>query len=144
VTSEEFGIATLFLQDKQRLIAAGKIQRWEIVKWVLAANLAFAAGSATTQLGRWSLLLVFFSAFISALAIFLLFHYNSRMTGSRNDAKTIIDFLQSNGLDIKRITGDDFDYSAGHDYDRPELFAHSYAIVGSIIPIFAIWEVRSL
>jgi hypothetical protein len=36
---QDFQIASLLLQDQQRLIAAGKVQRWDVVKWTIAVNL---------------------------------------------------------------------------------------------------------
>ena len=42
---QDFAIASLLLQDQQRLIAAGKVQRWDVVKWTTAVNLALATAS---------------------------------------------------------------------------------------------------
>ena len=39
MTDKAFAIACLLLQDQRSLIAAGKAQRWDVVKWVVAVNL---------------------------------------------------------------------------------------------------------
>lgn len=137
MSPEEFSVASHFLQDAQRVIAAGKVQRWEVVKWGVAVNLALAAAAASTQFGRWSWLLVLFSIFISGLGLFLIFSYNRRMTNQRNDAITIIKYLESNKVNVREVTKIDYDnvYSSGDHYDRRELCAHYAAVLCSIIPV---------
>jgi hypothetical protein len=50
VQDQDFHIASLLLQDQQRLIAAGKVQRWDVVKWTIAVNLAL--GTASVSIGK--------------------------------------------------------------------------------------------
>ena len=42
---KHFQIATLYLTDCQRLIAAYKALRWDVVKWAVAINVGLAAAS---------------------------------------------------------------------------------------------------
>ena len=80
----QIAAASLLLQDQQRLIAAGKVQRWDVVKWTTAVNLALATASVSIGTGGG---LFFLSAVFVALAGgALVYHYNRRMTGARRDA----------------------------------------------------------
>ena len=84
----DFAVVGSALEDCRRLIAAGKIQRWDAVKWGVTVNLALAAVSAslTSQtIGR-SFALFLAAAAASIAAWFLMWHYNQRMTRAREDA----------------------------------------------------------
>jgi hypothetical protein len=43
---KEFQVIASALDDCRRLIAAGKMQRWDVVKWGVTVNTALAAAAA--------------------------------------------------------------------------------------------------
>ena len=45
--ANDFSVVSSALDDYRRLIAAGKIQRWDVVKWGVTVDLALAAVSAS-------------------------------------------------------------------------------------------------
>ena len=46
---KEFQVIVSALDDCRRLIAAGKVQRWDVVKWGPAINIGLATVTATLQ-----------------------------------------------------------------------------------------------
>jgi len=46
---EEIRFALGVIDDNQRLIAAGKNQRWHVVKWAVTINVALAAASIAVK-----------------------------------------------------------------------------------------------
>ena len=46
---DEIRFALGVLDDHRRLIAAGKTQRWDIVKWAVTVNIALAGASVTLK-----------------------------------------------------------------------------------------------
>ncbi len=50
---KEFQLATLYLSDCQRLIAAFRAQRWDVVKWGAAINVGLAAASLSYANSFW-------------------------------------------------------------------------------------------
>jgi len=81
VTDKDFAIACLLLQDQQRLIAAGRVQRWDVVKWVAAVNLGLA--TASIVIGKSTGLFFLFSMLVAAAGAYFVYHYNQRTTGAR-------------------------------------------------------------
>jgi hypothetical protein len=43
MTQEDFKFASAMLDNRQGMIAAGKLQRWDVVKWTVTVNVALAA-----------------------------------------------------------------------------------------------------
>jgi hypothetical protein len=135
MTSNEFTMAQLLLQDHLRINAAGKVQRWDVVKWVITANLALAAVSVSLHDPKSSKLLMYFSVLILAIGIALVLHYNKRMTGARNDAGSVYRYLQDNQIDLKKIAGKDLTMPVNWLYDRWELTAYSVVALISWVPV---------
>jgi hypothetical protein len=75
-------------EDNQRLIAANKVQRWEVLKWVTTVNMGLATASALISREGASLEWAFLIAtgLMAFFGLFLLWHYNSRITGVRKEA----------------------------------------------------------
>jgi hypothetical protein len=46
---EELDVTLRLFDDRRALIAAGKVQRWEVTKWVVTVNFALAAASASER-----------------------------------------------------------------------------------------------
>ena len=62
---QDFAIASLLLQDQQRLIAAGKVQRWDVVKWTTAVNLALATASVGIGTSVAGIIIVVFTILVA-------------------------------------------------------------------------------
>jgi hypothetical protein len=69
VQDQDFAIASLLLQDQQRLIAAGKVQRWDVVKWTIAINLALATASVSIGKPGVGVIIVFFTVLVAAAGV---------------------------------------------------------------------------
>src|SRR5713101_2631611 len=91
MTDKDFQIACSALDDWRRVIAAGKIQRWEVLKWGVALNLALTTLSISIKVSGWWLIVV--TALIAFASRFLIFHYNDRVVGARQSATAIIALL---------------------------------------------------
>lgn len=57
-------------------MAAGKVQRWEVTKWAVTANVALAAASAAT--GEFHVMFFALAVFIAATACLLLWQLQSQ------------------------------------------------------------------
>jgi hypothetical protein len=78
MNDREFYIVTSALDDNRKLIAAGKIQRWDVVKWGFTVNVALATVAAAF---RTHYRAYFGLAVAVAIAsCYLVLHYNRRMT----------------------------------------------------------------
>ena len=141
MTPDEFQFACLQLQDAQRLIAAGKVQRWDVLKWTMTVNLALAGAAATLATGAKGFL--FFLTIVAAvIGGFLVWHYNKRMTGARHTAQHIIDYLRQNKIAIQSIQGGQaaiFPNNSGDEHDKEELRVFLFGVGVSILPAFVIW-----
>jgi hypothetical protein len=148
MTNEDFQIACLFLKDQQKLIAAGKVQRWDVVKWTMAINLALATASISIGKVAWAFFV--FSLLVAAAGGYLLYHYNKRMTGARSDAGKFTSYLREGGVDLKLVpipkpiqglSGEDRTPSM---HDSEEIHIFGYIIGCSILPSFLAWAVVGL
>jgi hypothetical protein len=78
------------LENERRLIAAGKLERWDVVKWVVAANATLAGSSLLIKETCKFYDTISAVAAITTVAGFLMVvHYNSRMTGARRAARRL-------------------------------------------------------
>ena len=91
---EALQLAYFYAQDSQHIIAAGKMQRWEVLKWAVTVNLALATAGAVSRSSGWTLFGFFlFCVLVSAISAYLLNHYNRRITGARETLDKILDRL---------------------------------------------------
>lgn len=89
---QRFDVLKSTLEDCRKLIAAAKVQRWDVFKWAIA--LITALGAALVSQGKslpsqvnWSPWLV------AGAAITLIGYYNQRARGARREADNIEDTL---------------------------------------------------
>jgi hypothetical protein len=138
--SEEIELAFLYLQDMQRYISAGKVQRWEVMKWSVSANLALAAAALATTAAKWAMF--GFCVFVSAISVYLLHHYNDRLTKVRKAADEIMDRLSLAHPDIEKLAGKER-YPSGpdelKDYDKQEMTLFVLIISLSVVPALSVW-----
>jgi hypothetical protein len=136
----DFAIASLLLQDQQRLIAAGKVQRWDVVKWTVAFNLALATASVSIGTAGAGIIIVVFSVLVALGGWVLVRHYNRRVTGARRDADKIVAYFRDAGIDLSKIipvaqNGAD----PPEMYDTEELYIFGSIIALSILPALLAW-----
>ena len=58
MNEHEFHVACAILDDDRKLIAAGKSQRWDVIKWAVTVNVALATASIiavreSANAGKW-------------------------------------------------------------------------------------------
>jgi hypothetical protein len=144
---EALQLAYFYAQDSQRLIAAGKMQRWEVLKWAVTVNLALATAGAVSRSSGWTLFGFFlFCVLVSAISAYLLNHYNRRITGARETLDKILDRLILEYPEIEKFTGKER-YPTEPDklrnYDKEELIPFNMIITFSIVPAFVVWAFKS-
>jgi len=121
----DYAIVSSALDDCRRLIAAGKIQRWDTVKWGVTVDLGLAAVSAALTSANFvrSFALFVLAAAVSFAAWYLMRHYNRRITGARRDATRLARVLTQNGIKFDELVGHNVEeaYASGEAYDEAEL-----------------------
>jgi hypothetical protein len=75
--------------DARALIAAGKSQRWEVVKWATAVNLALASVAATKDGAALLPNARSFSLLVAAVALILIVLATKRMNGARKRLEAV-------------------------------------------------------
>ncbi len=134
MTPQEFQIASAALADHQRLIAAGKTQRWDVVKWAVTINLALVAAAIASQYNFFSasILVTFFGAV-------LILYYNLRLTRTRIQSNRTSKYLIDNGINLSSMlvqpTYSD-DLLQLFWYDREELIAFGVILILSVVPVW--------
>jgi hypothetical protein len=140
ITTEEFKFACDCLQDCQRYIAAGKVQRWEVMKWAVSVNLILTTAALATSASKWAMFI--FCVFVSGVSIYLLHHYNWRMTKVRSRVQSIVDLLYIDHPNIKKFDGDEpysTDLEKLKEHDKQEMTLFFWVIALSAIPAFCVW-----
>jgi hypothetical protein len=136
MSPDDFQAAREVLDDTRRLIAAGKVQRWEAVKWAVTVNFALATASIALmkeQHAGWFLALAIFVALLGALFVL---EINCRMTKTRADGNVTQTYLSRNGIDFLAITGREAEQPASFWYDRQDLAILAGILVLSVVPAF--------
>ena len=146
---EELRVIYSALDDQRRLIAAGKVQRWDVVKWGVTVNVALATAAALIQFkGAFSVCGIAvpnnFIPFLLAVAVafvslVLVLYYNKGTTDARNDATHLVQQMKDNhNIDYSAIVGKDLaaHYSKGFWYDLLELLLFAVIlIVSATLPL---------
>ena len=139
MSEKEFQVAFSAVDDCRRIIAAGKTQRWDVVKWGVTVNLALAAAAAAIAPSVIEvILLCVLAGLVSVASRCLVLHYNRRMTGARDELVKIEEWMKRNGVDYETILGSSAaqDYSAGANYDRQEL--RIFAWILGLLPFLSL------
>ena len=126
---EELKVIYSALDDCRRLIAAGKVQRWDVVKWGVAVNVGLATAAAIPFEGAFSFVPFGLAVLVAVVSWLLVLHYNRRTTGARNDAKHLVCQMKQKGIDYDSILGTNVasEYSKGSEYDKPGIdFIHDH------------------
>ena len=137
MNQHEFQVCCAILDDCRRLIAAGKVQRWDVVKWAVTVNLALATASIALTSVRGGILAL--SMFVAVVAALVVLYYNDRMTKTRNDSVGIEKYLMNNDVNFKAITGKEPE-EVGFWYDLEDLLIFAVILVLSIGPAFVLYQ----
>jgi hypothetical protein len=132
IEDKEFKVAAEIIDDCRKYLAAGKVQRWDVMKWGVSVNLGLATASAAMSgTGFYFLLL---NCLISFAGWLLILHYNRRMTKIRETSVAVVAWMKSKGVDYEAISKIDstMEYSAGQNYDREEL--RLFALILAVSP----------
>jgi uncharacterized membrane protein len=136
---EELKVIYSALDDCRRLIAAGKVQRWDVVKWGVTVNVALAAVAAAIQF-KGAVGLFALAVLVAFMSWQLMSHYNLRVTRARDDARHLVEQMGKKGIDYDSIVNVDksvaLDYAKGPRYDEEELrIFKGILITSSILPL---------
>lgn len=134
--SNQLTILLAFWNDALDSIAASKIQRWEVIKWTVTANVALAAASAGFKSSPIGFVLL--CVLIAMMGIVLLEHYNDRMTRVRWRLQKLNAHIADNVIDMNRIADVDYLVDKPRNYDREELLIFRCAIACSVFPALAV------
>lgn len=136
----EFQLACAILDHHQSLIAAGKAQRWEVVKWVVTLNVALTVASVAIANVTAALLLFYLSIAMAIGAALLVAFYNNRMTNVRRDAFITQEYLAAQKVNFEKITGKPLK-RPGWFYDWGELAVLAVMIFLSTMPAGIVWGI---
>jgi hypothetical protein len=139
----DFELAMTVLKDNQSYLADHKGRRWEVLKWGVSLNLAFATASAfkTERSEFLSFFLFVVGMAMSLTSIALIVHLNRRMTRTRERAKRVAIWLEHNGLDVEGIMGEkpvNF-YPLGEKHDATEMWIATIVLL--LIPFLSLIRV---
>jgi hypothetical protein len=113
MNEHEFHVACAILDDQRKLIAAGKSQRWDVIKWAVTINVALATASIALQehdkAAKW---LFGLAVIVAAIACGLMLHYNNRLKNTRNESVAPEEYLAHNDVDLDAI------YDSGSNHRR--------------------------
>ena len=115
----EIRFALGVIDDHRRLIAAGKTQRWDIVKWAVTVNVALAAASAALRQQHVSAEKLFFllAIVVFALAICLIWEVTRRMTATRNASLAPLKYLIDKQIDVHAVIREELPKKYERSYD---------------------------
>jgi uncharacterized membrane protein len=140
MTPQEFQVASAILEDHRKLIAAGKSQRWDVIKWSVTVNVALATALLALvkehpYAGKW---LFGLAVVVAVIAFLLILHYNNRLRNIRNDANVTSQYMSDNGINLHAITGKELT-TATWLYDKQELVFFTVILFASTLPVLIIW-----
>ena len=91
--------------DARALIASGKTQRWEVVKWATVVNLALASVAATKDRAALLPNAFWFSLLVAVVALILIVLATKRINGARKRLERINVWIAKNSgsiVDVRR------------------------------------------
>jgi hypothetical protein len=139
MTPDDFHFACTMFDNRQRLIAAGKLQRWDVVKWTITINVALAAAAiAFKDEPRAGSRFFYCAVCIAIIGWVLMMSYNLRLTRTREQSLVTEEYLDNNGIGYEAIAGEK-PTRAKWWYDWQELLIFSGLLLISIVPTFAVW-----
>jgi hypothetical protein len=107
IRREAFDVVLFVFSDTRELIAAGKVQRWDVLKWTVTVNIGLAAAAATLRQSYPNSGWAFFICAVAtgALGLGLILYYNRRMTRARERLRAIHKFIRESVVNLKETVG---------------------------------------
>lgn len=105
---DQLDVVLRLFDDYRALIAAGKIQRWEVTKWAVTANISLAVASKAIDQFK-PIFLVSSIIIATVIGLVLVWRHNERMTRVRNTFTRLNAFIRTNVIDINEIVGEQYD-----------------------------------
>lgn len=139
MNEHDFQCASAMLDDQRKLIAAGKLQRWDVVKWAVTVNIALAAASIGFQDSASAGMQLFvLAAIVAVIGLGMMLYYNLRLTRTRNGSVITEKYLTNNGIEFSIISGH-APKCVDWLYDWQELIAFTLILGMSIVPTCVVW-----
>jgi hypothetical protein len=135
----ELDVVLRILDDTRAMIAAFKIQRWEVTKWAVTLNIALAAASVGFKRSHW--IFCIFSLAVVGVGLALLVYYNRRLTKTRERLPPLHKYFRENVIDLKDRLGLEFGAPKPETWDHDELYWLSIIIFLSAFPAYLVWAV---
>lgn len=133
----EFRLSCYFLEDNQKLIAAGKLQRWETVKWAFTVNLALATASISFPQNPAAFTVL--SVFVAVVGSAMVFYQDTKITRARKTFDDIFDCLNKAGVDFRRVVDKKMPDRKTPNYDWRELSIYTIVLALSTLPSLAVY-----
>jgi hypothetical protein len=129
------------IDDYRRLIAAGRTQRWDVVKWTVTINMALAAASIAVKQEHVNAGGLFFMLAVGVVVIagFFMWEVNRRMTATRNASLSPLKYLVENNVDVAAIPGGTLPEKYEANYDKEELRVYAVILLASVAPALFLW-----
>lgn len=137
MTKSEEDVLHELWRDCRALIAALKLQRWDVCKWTVTVNITLVAGSIALHQAQW--VFACSAVGVAILGAFLINAYNRRITGVRDRLSKIIEYFRNGVFDFNGALGLDIGKKKGPDHDGDEISGFLAAIIASVIPTVAVW-----
>jgi hypothetical protein len=84
IDQQRFQVVHSEIETRHKIIAALKVQRWEVLKWAVALNVGLV--TAWVAIGKPpTLIFTILATGVAVGAIILIWHYNERARGARGD-----------------------------------------------------------
>jgi Ethanolamine utilization protein EutJ (predicted chaperonin) len=132
LTSSAEQLLLVLHADCRALIGALKVQRWDATKWAVTVNFALATVSIVLGDAKWVALVMAIA--VAVFGLYLVWHYNERVTLVRKNLKKLNDYLRENIFDFNAEVGLSFGVEKSRDYDMQELMVFYAAIILSALP----------
>jgi hypothetical protein len=135
ISKEQLDVVRVF-DDMRAMIAAAKVQRWEVLKWAATLNIALAAAAAGFKRSPAAFFMI--AVIIAVFGVGLIFYYNRRLTLTRARLPLLHKFLKDNVIDLKETVGLEYGMVKRSDYDKDELHLFALIVGFSVLPSFLI------
>lgn len=134
---EEIRFALGAIDDYRRLIAVGKVHRFDVVKWTVTINAALIGASIAL---RQSVNFLPLAVLVAVLGGSLMLEVNGRLTNTRRGSRKPEQFLIKRGIAVSEIAETDPQKEVGFwrdfFYDWQELLFYAFILAFSTVPLF--------
>lgn len=134
---ENFQVVDSWVNDARARVAAGKLQRWDIVKWAITVNLALATASVGLQ--KSPRLFFIFAVLMAAIAGALVWHVTLRMTRARGRLQALTNYVVWHIFDVQTLLVEPAREKGAFNGETRELWLYAVALTLSVVPSLIVW-----